>query len=313
MAYIGRDDPHRGDSHGASGLARVVADMLDGTYIYVDQSMIDACFKGEPSEKLRKYIEKVGSPDIVFGKYARDLCHVTSKPPVLIEDDINEALSQWGSHEYEELLCHHLTNELLEDRAREFEIRYPEIKGPLAAVFMGGFDFEDSNMVSLAASKLAEIATLYPEITLFVCPSLRTGENHGRFMKDLEDAVWPSSAVKPMHYVTGESNVRLLTQDYEAAISNYNPYLGLLGKADHIVLLGDSGSIISESLFTGKNIFVAGDNDCPELKKNGYIVDLMEIGDGQFPTVSMPPLNVTRDVAKKIVESYKLEVGKLQL
>ena len=41
MAWIGQDDPLRGDSQMAVGLAKLCAEMTGGRYVYVDQKMLE--------------------------------------------------------------------------------------------------------------------------------------------------------------------------------------------------------------------------------------------------------------------------------
>ena len=59
MAYIGDDDPHRGDSKAAQGLARVVADMLNGTYVYVDRQTIKQYWIGSYYTKIKKLASRI--------------------------------------------------------------------------------------------------------------------------------------------------------------------------------------------------------------------------------------------------------------
>ena len=109
-------------------------------------------------------------------------------------------------------------------------------------------------------------------------------------------------------------NISIIDIDYDNAIRNYNPYLGLLANADHIVVAGQSFSLVSEALFTGKNIYLYHpDEPYTHLTKEDYVARLETLNpNAPFPTHTMPPIDMTRQVAEAIIEDYKENTGQLE-
>lgn len=321
MAFIGEQRPNRGDSKAALGLSRLVAEMTGGQYVYVDQSMLDENFPNIPliEDKLQQYLKKQSFPDIVIGPGARwKLPQKVRNKATLIIDDINERLANKYS-DNEDLVPHHLTKELLTEAGEDFKQHYPQVKGPLIAIMMGGH-FTSAKQL---AYKLVAIAGNYPEATFFLCPSHRTLgnidtlkiqmnaalEKRSRRHEILEPANKEAfnSIAQEIKPLSGQINI--LSVDYDKAVSKsgYNPYLGLLDQADHIVVAGESYSLVSEALFTGKNIYV----HCPEhnylkFKEKGYVSEINKLDENApFPTRPMPPLDSTHEIAKAITEQYE--------
>lgn len=316
MAYIGDDDPNRGDSKAAIGLSRLVAEMLHGRYVYVDEAMLEKNFPALDgmSEQLRAYLKQNGDPDIAIGSYATEVSSAAvDHPPTLVVDDVNESMSSARANN-SELVSHHLTKELLKAEAEKFRQHYPGIRGPLVAVMLGG-EIYSSNCLGLAR-KLSNAAQQYPEITYFICPSRRTGDMKKKLVTSLLKAGPVGDGIRNLfNYavralgltaVNLPGNMNVLSVNYKAAKNGYNPYLGLLGAADHIVVAGESYSLVSEALFTGKNIYVyKPGNEYPTLISRGYVVDIEDDDcKHQFPTEPMEPLDLTGSVAKSIVEEY---------
>lgn len=84
MAYIGDDDPNRGDSRGSTGLARVIAEMINGRFVYVDAAMLEKSFPNVQGigHQFRAYVEKNGKPEIMIGTRSRGaLGYVDFCPP----------------------------------------------------------------------------------------------------------------------------------------------------------------------------------------------------------------------------------------
>lgn len=320
MAYIGRSDPHRGDSTAAVGLSRLVAKMINGRYVYVDRAMLDKSFPNlsEFSDKLRAYLARKKAPDIVIGAYGYEIEDTGNKTPILVVDDINETLSSRRAHN-KELVSHNLTPEILAKAGKEFQAQYPDIKGPLVAVMMGGcLNTYSSDEIAVMARKLVAIAQNYPEITFFICPSRRTGQGRDILLREMKKSInniaqkqETQDAKKPFNATAKKKQdpakrITVLDVDYNEALAGYNPYLGLLATADHIVVAGESFSLVSEALFTGKNIYVYKPvNRYNSLRAQGYLRDLTDLKrDEPFPTVAMTPLDITGEIAESIVEDY---------
>lgn len=230
--------------------------------------------------------------------------------PPLVITAINESLSV-KAKKFRSLVSHHLTRNQLKREAREFVQHYPDIRGPLVAVMMGG-EMDKSRYADLA-KKLTGIAGAYPEITFFICPSRRTGDGDKLLMKSL----YSRSALLRAKIVfnNAASALGLCQQrrlsirgvDYKEAVAGYNPYFGLLGRADHIVVAGDSQSMVSEALFAGKNIYYLGYcSDYEDLVRAGYVTDIKDVPSGRpFPTRRIERLNLTHEVAGALAEEYR--------
>lgn len=303
MAYIGTDDPHRGDSKASIGLSKLVAEMLNGRYVYVDQAMLNQNFPTIPNirEQLRRFCEQSGHPDVVIGtysggiRYSHEVKDAFPKKPALFINHINETLSKKrGSNP--ELVTHHLTTETLTQAGEEFKSHYPALKRPLVAVMMGGWIYHPQHTKPLA-QKLIAVARHYPEITFFICPSRRTEQADRDLIAVMEEEIKNAG-------LTGRVHIR--STGYKTAIAGYNPYLGLLATADHIVVAGHSLSLVSEALFTGKNIYLHHPGtDYKKLESDGYIVPIKTLDDSRpFPTKPMKTLNLTEEVARSIVKDY---------
>jgi len=131
---------------------------------------------------------------------------------------------------------HRLTREGLSQAAEHFRDRFDSVRKPLVAVLIGGkskaYDLPPSRMQQLA-TQLAELATRHGA-GLVVTTSRRTGTENEvilrRVLADTDALIWDG---------TGE-----------------NPYIGMLGSADYIIVTEDSASMVSEACFTGKPVYV---------------------------------------------------------
>lgn len=303
MAYIGHDDPNRGDSKAAIGLSKLVAEILNGRSLYLDHTMIEGHFKNcnQIADQLDAYLNQHGVPDVVIGSEAHQF-YLTQKQPKLIVDGINECISRRGYVSNGYIVCHHLTSELLEREADKFRQIYPNIRGPLIAVLMGGwFDMEHAYL----PKKLSQILLNYPEYTLFICPSRRTKDCNFNLKMKIEEymhrPLWERLGLQ------GSSSKSIMTVDYKNAIKDYNPYLGLLGAADHLVVAGDSSSIISEALYTGKTVYTyeASYVGSKLMREKNRIKDMLSIDDAPFVTQTLESIDITREIAQTIADEYR--------
>ncbi|QQG36001.1 MAG: mitochondrial fission ELM1 family protein [Micavibrio aeruginosavorus] len=323
MAYIGEDTPHRGDSKAAIGLSKLVAEILNGRYIYVDADMLEKSFPGIGTlkDRLLALYAREGYPDIVIGPQEPYLPEDLSLHSPLMITGINERISERSrTRQAKKLVSHHLTRADLKREADLFRQHYPDIQGPLTGIFLAD-DLWEIEIIRYA-DKLRDIGSRYPEMTFFICPSRRSDsspdrlkfeiEHESSFWRKIEKSGSPLESLKTAfreatHY-SGKSHdkIRVMGTSWEEALSGYNPYIGLLGAADHLVVSGGSLSIVSEALFTGKNIYLMNEKyDYTALEKEGYVQDLLELSSRRkFPTREMPPLDVTREVAQSIVDEH---------
>jgi len=321
MAYIGEDDPMRGDSRGAAGIAKRVAEAMGGRYVYLDKAILKEAFPNAPDVRdcLENFLSRNGCPDIVIGIEARNVEKVAYKKPRLIFNSINESLSEEMSLQ-SDLVSHHLSADFLHREKLKFKQYYPDIKGPLIAITMGGAIYTD-NLKELA-SKLADVCRAYDKATLFICPSRRTGREGNELEQFLKQNLSLRSPAEAAEYLASTD----LTELFETAVcdrphynqhdvicvsfdecqTGYNPYPGLLACADHIVVVGNSQSLVSEALYMAKNIYVhLPYYDYNTLKEKNYISNVTDLeGRKPFPTREIPLIDITSSIAKGIVATY---------
>ncbi len=132
---------------------------------------------------------------------------------------------------------HRVTPAMLKEGADQFAWRLQHLKRPYISVLIGGsngvYRLDADEMRSIAA-RLAICARAL-KASLIITPSRRTGEANREILKD--------ALVDVPHYLwTGQGE---------------NPYFGLLGLADFIVVTADSVNMVSEAASTGKPVYVA--------------------------------------------------------
>ena len=129
-----------------------------------------------------------------------------------------------------------VTPERLADAARHFASLYNHLPRPRVAVLVGG----SNSVYKLSSGAMANFARALADLArcegagLMVTASRRTGARNERILRetlaDVAAAVW-----------SGEGE---------------NPYFGILGLADHIIVTGDSVNMVSEAATSGKPVQV---------------------------------------------------------
>lgn len=298
MAYIGDDDPNRGDSNGSVGIAKLMAEMMGGRYVYVDVDVMKRHFKetSYTAELLKKYMVENGSPDIVLGNLAHEIRKVAPKQPCLKDDSINECRIRPGQACH---VPHHLTDELLAEGKKDFNARYPDIKGTLVAVLMSDVDPENIKEV---AKKARRASKHYDDITFFVCPSRRTYETgYKKMVQKLKRARWRAMLRNPFGKKRG--HIHVLGKDYDGCVTDYNPYTGLLARADHVIVVGRSHSIMSEAAFRGKSFYYSAFGGSKEWGE-GIGLPLSKLGNGAFVSKNVPRVDATYSRARELVDLF---------
>ena len=141
------------------------------------------------------------------------------------------------------------------------------------------------------------------------------GEKLGRELATAAAAIGASLAITPSRRTATDAldGLRRGLDDRPRFIwdgKGDNPYFGLLGHADHLVVTADSVSMISEALLTGKPVHVArlpGRSNrlgrfVDELVADGYL----RWFDGQFPSWTYEPLNEMPRVAALVKQRLGL-------
>ena len=132
---------------------------------------------------------------------------------------------------------HRITPAMLREGVEHLAWRLQHLKRPYISVLIGGsngaYRLGREEMQSLA-SRLATCARAM-NASLIITPSRRTGEGNRELLKD--------ALIDVPHYMwTGQGE---------------NPYFGVLGLGDFIVVTADSVNMVSEAASTGKPVYVA--------------------------------------------------------
>lgn len=311
MVWVGADELNRGDTQGMIGLARHCARLVDGRYVYMDNAKLDKMFPkaDEYKDKIRAALQTYGQPDILFGRFATDVYDGMDEKPKLFIHDINEEISL--SRNFNRFVAHDITFNKLRFSRAEFKAHYPDIKGPLFAVFIGGSSFSMQDEGRDLAKKLYYLAAQHDEATIFVCPSRRSGRDYDRLMRHLNEGFhsWFDKGSLKVNFkkaIGRAPKVNIVGQSYKDIMSGYNPYVGLLGAADHIFVLGDSYSIACETMATGKPVYADFMyHYYDECIARGQIVPLHTVGTGRLTSARVKPVNVTKDLAEILVDEYQ--------
>ncbi len=298
LVYIGSDDPTRGDSHGFTGIGQRLAQKLGGEFHYLEGAHLDKLYPGETSKKvaLERYFADHKAPDIVLSRAWDEYAHWKKKPLMCITS-INEFLASRYLGESINLVCHHLTPELLESEGKKFREHYPALPSPLIAVMMvrikNAQDF---------AEKLVSKCAAYPEAAIFLCGSRRTPEiNYNHLTEALTGVIKEQGLGQ---------RIKLAGYDFNslraAGSDSFNPYVGLLQEADHVIVCGESLSLISEPLAAGKPVMVYETFEYRDLKKKGLTLHFNDCAArAPFETRKIEPVNITEKMAGTLARVFR--------
>ncbi|MBI1273253.1 MAG: hypothetical protein GC131_04110 [Alphaproteobacteria bacterium] len=179
---------------------------------------------------------------------------------------------------------HRVTPAMLENEARKLAPKVAHLPRPYVAVLIGGansvYQFGPREMIPLSV-QLSALARSMPA-SLLVTPSRRTGEANMAILQaglhDVPSFLWDEN---------GD-----------------NPYYGMLGLADYIVVTCDSVNMVSEACTTGKPVYVIdlpGGSDKFRRFHQGMRDDgLARIFEGALENYSYQPLDDVRLVAERI-------------
>jgi uncharacterized protein len=132
---------------------------------------------------------------------------------------------------------HRVTQAVLDSGAEQLAWRLQHLKRPYISVLIGG----SNSVYRLGAEEMRDLAARLAACaralkgSLLITPSRRTGEENLEILRD--------ALVEVPHYLwLGQGE---------------NPYFGMLGLADFIVVTSDSVNMVSEAASTGKPVYVA--------------------------------------------------------
>jgi len=180
---------------------------------------------------------------------------------------------------------HRIVPEKISAEAEKFRPLLASLPRPLVAVLIGGSNGQYKMTEAVTAKLAADLAALCADhgAGLAVTASRRTGEeNEKRLRAALADA--------PCWFWDGTGD---------------NPYFGLLGLADTIVVTADSVSMVSEACATGKPVYVI-DPEGGSAKFARFHDHLRDTGitrafDGDIDTWTYAPMDDTAMVAAEVM------------
>lgn len=296
LINIGTDDTARGDSAGRRGLGRNIAKKLGTKSLYADEKTLSALYpemEDQPYDnKLEQFLLDNGAPDIVLGFSCANVLERIGRPSedVTSFSSYNESLSSQLLDE-NQLVAHHLTTEMLKEAGAEFDQQHPTIKKPLIAIFIAD---QGDHEIKDFSKKLTAISSHYPEATIYICGCRRN---------DI------GQQLKTKRLLTEEIEAQNLSDkvdviNWEFSRTGYNPYKGLIARADHFIVWGNSQSLMSEPLFAGKTVHLHRSHiKSGALIEQGCVARFNDCAhDRPFMTKHFEPINLTDRLADKMIE-----------
>ncbi len=297
MVYIGDDDPSRGDSHGFKGIGMRMAQKLHGEFHYLeDKHLVDLYPDiSKPRDAFLKYLKDHGNPDIMLSRYGYYGGMMSSIPPRLLVSSINEGLSDELLGE-SSLVSHHLTPELLAEQGKQFRDNYKEINTPLIAVMMVNVN----DIEAFAQRMVSKCAEYKDGATVFICTSRRTHQDNYTKLKTRLEELAAEKGVGDRLKISGYNFHEHVGQ------KSFNPYVGLIEAADHVVVAGESMSMVSEPLAAGKPVYLyEPGHGYSSLKKKGLAIDFNKTApDTRFDDHRIKPVNITEDIADRLIDKF---------
>jgi len=129
---------------------------------------------------------------------------------------------------------HRITPALLQDAAARWQPRFSHLPRPYIAVLIGGSTHRYTLTPRRMEKLVQQLEQARSEGSLLITPSRRTG---GKNIARLKQAFIGSDA-------------------YVYDLSGDNPYLGLLGLADYLIVTDDSVNMMTEAAATGKPLYL---------------------------------------------------------
>ncbi len=261
----------RGDSHGFIGLGRRLAEKTGGKYRFLDkfnlaqfglpQDDIDTQNLDEYRasnlkrvRQLERFFASEGYPDFILTRgWSTTMDCVDGKAAGLMLNNINECItstfmrSRMREPDFDVFVPHHLTPEVFAHEGRRFAEEFADLPRPFIGINLiekGAVD------IGTMTRKLGDLKHAYPEATFFICCTHRTDPG---FMNMFYYML-------KQHFTGEEDRYPVIKYDHKYDLDHHdksdywNPYIGMLDQADHIVQIGVSRSILSESLAAGKTV-----------------------------------------------------------
>lgn len=300
------DDPTRGDIAGWRGLGRSLSKRFNREAVYVDDKLIRAAYPDAAQSE---------GYDTLLARYLNDNHYI---PSHVIGHVCNTAIEQTGQNlksvhqihvqneflsssilKERELVSHHLTQDILAEHTKHFDAHHPTIKTPIMAVML--VDPYGEGHQDYFANKIVQMMAHYENgSTIYLCGSRRTTQE---CQQNLQNAINKEITKK----YGGDKKIDVLSHEFHHD-SDYNPYIGLIARAKHFTVWGDSQSLMSEALYSGRPVYLYKSCSANNLIDKGYVYDFTKIPERLAPPYKeFPPLNLTDKIANVLIERRKFE------
>jgi Mitochondrial fission ELM1 len=207
-------------------------------------------------------------------------------------------ITGWGNHlpwQFDKLVPHSHTVESLASEAAHFQQALKGDGKPLIGIVLSDDDVSGKHIRALGV-----IATQMPDARFVISSSPRAGKELFAQICDQFKAL-----------LSPEQQKHLLVYDFHSGDKNSNPYKALLTLADHMIIIGQSGSMVSDRLFAGRTVYYGYGYDAgateriygAELARSGKI----KYFPNQDPlnSVQFAPIDSTRMIVDSIVSQYE--------
>ena len=151
---------------------------------------------------------------------------------------------------------HRVTQEKLKIEQQKWKKNFEKFSSPKVALIVGGSTKDKVFTQSMAKKMLTRTLNLQPK-SLLVTTSRRTPQEVVQYLK---------------------KSIRIPNYFYQFGDDTENPYFGFLSCADMIVVTGDSISMCSECVATGKKVFVFSSDEMVSQKHKRFLKNLFQQG-----------------------------------
>lgn len=303
LYVLGDDEPTRGDSHGYAGIGRTMAEKLGARFFQIDEDTLSTLYPEIPGnyERERMFLQEHGPADIVICRSIRSTGIFTDNNTIVIENR-NENIGTDLNKDM--LVAHHLTADVLAAEGRKLRAHYQdEIKGALIAFILVENIADRALLAQSLVQNARKEADKSGHATIFMASCWRTS------YEDYEKIY--AQCLKEIHKQNVQDRVTLLDYHLNERKNDpqtYNPYIGLLDQADHIILWGKSFSIYSEAAFTGKTVHVGCfgyDRESAEIQAAQSNIRAYNFELPELVTTKGPPIDKTGRIADELIQNCR--------
>ncbi|MCB9990893.1 MAG: mitochondrial fission ELM1 family protein [Rhodospirillales bacterium] len=314
LVHTANEDPTRGDIRAFEGIGKILADKLGFELVIINHDMFysdDTTYtKAKHAERLTELLQDYGPAKIVLGRYITEpeKSRLYKNGTIMIETEINEHLSG-TMYDNKSLVAHHITVARLQEEGQKLREHYPHLKKPLIAVMTTSHREFDINHLPTA---LLRATAKEDEASIFLCSSKRTTDRHFRAAISQIRHTFDTLS-RPGRITVDGYNLAAQRDGMYHDVKGYNPYIGLLDQADHIIVPDNSASLASEPFAAGKTIHFADeyatDTENKLLDKGLARMFNKSQECAVLQTRAIEPINITETIANKLLWEYRLRTA----